>query len=317
MNHAVNYHGKTFGSAEGETVLDTLVREGQDVIFGCKAGVCQSCVMRCEEGDLPSTAQKGLNEAQKALNYFLPCQCHPQGPLKVAKLDQQRSIVTAKVKNKVWLNAQVIRLQLDTELEFRAGQFITLWNDHSIGRSYSISSLPSEGIVECHIKVIENGVFSQWVKDQLKAGQTLGIQGPYGLCFYQGKPEQQLLLAAIGTGLSPILGVLKDALANRHHGTIDVVIGAKQISGFYMLDTLRQLARHHPNINLHFVCQHEAQHPIVSGDIYHYISERFKDLKDRRIFLCGAASFVEKAKKLAFMNGAAISEIHADGFIAS
>lgn len=322
--NAITFDGKHFDVQEGETVLDALLREGQEASYSCKAGVCQSCLMVCEDGEIPAVAQKGLKDSQKALNYFLPCQCKPSADLSIASLDQAKLVVPGTIRSKSWLSEQVIKLQIETDLDFRAGQYITLWKgneqgQYELGRSYSIASLPEEGFIECHLKVIENGVFSQWVNNDLEVGQTLGVQGPMGLCFYQGNRDQPLLLAAIGTGLAPILGILKDALDQEHSGQIDLVFGAKTVPGLYLLETLEELENTYENVTMHCLVQEGSvdDERMIEGDMYAYIKNQFTDLKDREVYLCGAESFVKKLKKQVFLGGTAMSAIHSDSFIAS
>lgn len=313
----IHYSNQSFNMQDGESVLDTLLREGQEVSYSCQAGICQSCIMVCDDGDVPDHAQKGLKESQKELNYFLSCQCKPDGPMKVAAPDQDKLIVPGQVTKKAWLNDHVVQLRLKVDLGFKAGQFVNLWKDEHIGRSYSIASLPSEKEIECHIKVIENGAFSEWLKDEVKEGQTLGVQGPMGLCFYQGQTEKPLLLAAIGTGLAPILGILRDALSRQHAGQIDLVVGAKYLTGFYLVDELLRLEQTTSNLNLHLVCEHDVSDTVQQGNVYDTIKALDLDWKNLEAYICGAESFVKKLKKQVFLSGAAMSAIHADSFISS
>lgn len=317
---AISYQDQTFSMEPGETVLDALLRAKQDVSYSCQSGICQSCVMVCEEGDVPLVAQKGLKDSQKSMNYFLSCQCKPETPLKVASVDQKKLTIPGKVTSKEWLNDHVIGLRIAVDMDFHPGQYVTLWNEDNVGRSYSIASLPEEGFIECHIKVIENGAFSQWLKNEVQVGQTIGVQGPMGLCFYQGEGTEPMLLAAIGTGLAPIVGVLKDALKNGHSGDIHLVVGAKESTGFYKEAWLKEMAEWHSKLTLHWVCQQApegASHEgIMEGDIYDYVNTHFTSTKGYKTYLCGAESFVKKMKRQVFMNGAAMSDIYSDSFLA-
>ena len=50
---------------EGESVLTGLLRDGVDVPYGCKTGVCQSCMMKSEHSDVPRDAQKGYVKCRR------------------------------------------------------------------------------------------------------------------------------------------------------------------------------------------------------------------------------------------------------------
>ena len=63
--------------SDDESVLDGLLKNNINVNYGCKNGVCQSCMMQATDGTIPNQAQKGLTEMQIKQGYFLACQCHP------------------------------------------------------------------------------------------------------------------------------------------------------------------------------------------------------------------------------------------------
>ncbi|WP_297367587.1 2Fe-2S iron-sulfur cluster-binding protein [Acidocella sp.] len=93
----VSYLGNKISVREGETVLNALLRAGLDVAFSCKAGSCQTCLMRCVEGELPERTQRGLSDEVRAMGYFMPCRCKPVGDMVLApKNPADLSAVAAK-----------------------------------------------------------------------------------------------------------------------------------------------------------------------------------------------------------------------------
>lgn len=136
-----------------------------------------------------------------------------------------------------------------------------------------------------------------------------------GLCFYQGSGSERLILASIGTGFAPILGVLKDALSKGHSGNIDLLIGAKTLEGFYQKGLIDAILPSNEKIAVHWVCQEESANDVVQSDIYEYAKAHFSDLAGSQVFVCGAESFVRKLKRHAFMAGAGMGDIHADAFV--
>ena len=313
---AILFEGDPVKLLEGESVLDALLREGHDIPNGCRSGVCQSCLLSSDGGKDLSDAQKGLSEAQKQLNFFLGCQCQPTDAITVKRVAAGEGRVDASVIDKCWLNDAVISLTLKADLDFRAGQFVTLWNQQGTARSYSLANPPrDDGTLELHIKRYSDGVFSSWVADSLQVGDSLQIQGPMGECFYTGAADQPMLLGAIGTGLAPIWGVLQDALAQGHSGSIELLIGAKRYADFYLLDSIRELVDANDNVNLHLLCQEETSETVNGQDIYAYVKDQFADLKGYKVFLCGAESFIKKMRRQCFMAGAGMSDIAADVFL--
>jgi NAD(P)H-flavin reductase len=294
---------------EGESVLDGLLRSGHDVAHGCKSGICQSCLVALDEGKVPTASQKGLTEAQASLGYLLSCQCHPEEEIRIKRINAEEQRVPAEIIHKAWLNDQVIQLRLKADIDFKAGQYVTLWKDSSLARSYSLACLPADGYLELHIKVLKDGQFSQWLAQDAQIGDVISLQGPLGQCFYTAASEQSMLLAAIGTGLAPVLGILKDALSKNHTGEIHLVIGAKERQSFYLQDELHLLAETHSNLQVHHVAQDSGD------DIYQYCNALMPDMKGYKVYLCGAESFVKKLKKQCFLSGAGMSDIAADVFL--
>lgn len=314
----LKFRGKEYSPEPGESVLDTLLRSGLDMPHSCKAGLCQACVMKTEEGIVPDKSQNGLSAAQQSMGYFLACQCVPEQTISVASIDQTNLRVALKVKTIEPLSESVTRLCLEGSTAFRAGQYVTLWPTEAYGRSYSIASTPDEGVLEFHVKNIEGGRFSAWLRDEAKVGVTVEMQGPMGLCFYNAEADAKLVMTCIGTGLAPMIGILKDALAEGHSGDIRLVVGAKTEEGFYEESFLRELEQLHENLSVDFLVQEGDVGGLYQvADIYEYATNEIGELKGSQIYICGAESFVKKMKRTVFMAGANMQDIHSDSFLAS
>ena len=318
---SITFEGGYVQLFEGESLLEALLRQGHEIPNGCRSGVCQSCLLSSVDSVAITSAQSGLSGAQKQLNYFLSCQYKSCEPIAVERIDNQGNRVAGKVVEKQSLNERVIKLAIEVALDYKPGQYVTLWKDDSLARSYSLASQPnSDDIIELHIRKYPNGKFSNWVSDVLDVGDSIDVQGPLGQCIYTPCQEQPMLLTAIGTGLAPIWGVLQDALSQGHTAPIALVIGAKQQADFYYIAELCELEQQHENLSLHFVCQEniapEAEQPDgASNDIYQYCAKRFSSMKGYRVFVCGGQSFVGKMRKQCFMAGAKMKDISSDVFI--
>lgn len=318
--NAIVFEGQSLQLADGESLLDGLLREGHTIPNGCRSGVCQSCLLSSDDSDSIASAQAGLSAAQKQLNYFLSCQCIPKQPLTVRRVDAAANRVSGTVVSKDFLNSQVIQLCIQADIDYLPGQYVTLWKDDSLARSYSLASLPSDmGIIELHIRLYADGQFSSWVGQELEIGDGIDVQGPLGSCVYSPCADQPLLLAAMGTGFAPIWGIVRDALQQGHSAPIELVVGARDAEHFYLLDELQLLAQQHPNLSVHLLCENQLQGhhraAIEQADAYQYCASQFPSLKGYRIFVCGGQNFVTKLRKQCFMAGANMKDISADIFI--
>lgn len=311
----VHYNRQAVSLNDDESVLEGLIRHGISVNHGCRSGVCQSCMMVADHGDAPDNAQIGLTQNQKALNYFLSCICHPQKALTVSSLDSEALTHSARVEQKRWLNDRVMAIRLSSDITFKAGQYLTLWKDNRLGRSYSIASIEDEGFIELHIKHLSDGKLSPWICNTLAEGDKVNIQGPMGLCFYNANRAQPMLLASMSTGLAPIYGILKDALAQGHSAPIHVFVGSQDSSEFYLVQELLQLQDKHSNLQLTFIAKKSHGELALEVDFYRYLQSEFTDLSNYRVYVCGSASFVGKVTKISFLLGAAMGNISADRFL--
>lgn len=303
---------------EGESILDGVLREGHDLPFGCKSGICQSCIVKAVEGIPTPNAQKNLRESQKLQNYFLACSCVPDESLTFSRADLSGDIVKSKVIEKSLLNDSIFRLRIEKNIDYRPGQFVTLWRDDRVARSYSLASHPdTDTYLEFHIKRVPNGAFSDWAWHHLEAGQEIGIQGPLGDCVYNcDSKDQRLFLSGIGTGIAPLYGILHDALQKGHKGTIKLLLGARSANNFYYQKELEQLSKENTNIDVTYISQDQViDKKHIHGDIYEYSRSYIDDYKGLKVFLCGAESFVRKMKKQCFLAGTNMSDIHSDAFL--
>ena len=305
-----------------ETVLDALLKANIQIPYGCRQGVCQSCLMRSLDATPPVTAQAGLKDTLQKQNYFLACRCHPEQDMKVALPDQQGALIEAGVIKKQQLSPEIIRLilQYDAELTFFAGQFVNLQRFDGLMRSYSIANSPQyDKTLEFHIRRLPNGQFSNWVHDELEPGAKLTLTEAQGSCHYlPGRAEQPLLLIGTGSGLAPLYGIINDALAQGHTGDIHLYHGSRNLDGLYLINEMRELARRVGNFNYTACLSGEViATDYKQGRAHDLALTTTQNLKGWRVYLCGHPEMVNQTKRMAYLKGASLSDIYADAFLVS
>jgi NAD(P)H-flavin reductase/ferredoxin len=306
----------------GETVLDTLLRENINISYACKKGTCHSCLVRSADSAPPKLAQAGLKNTLTTQNYFLACQCYPEQDMHIRLPDQSEfyrmgTVVTNKLLNR---NTILLVIAFEDAFEFNAGQFVNLQRSDGLTRSYSIANIPElSNTLEFHIRRQPGGIFSTWLHDEVKAGDSIAVSEPRGHCFYiPERREQGILLVGTGTGLAPLAGILTDALANGHTGPIHLFHGSRELEDLYRIDEMRQLTEYHPNFH-YTPCLSGSEAPdgFAAGRVNDIVFTQIPDLKSWRVFLCGHPEMVNLMKKRAFLKGAAIADIYADAFFIS
>jgi len=315
----ITYKGENYTCEKDETVLACLLRHRVFVPNACQSGVCQSCMMKAVKGMPPQVAQTGLKDTLVAQHHFLACICKPEEDLEVTLYDASKDWVLAEVLEKTFLNESVVRLRLQPQrvLDYAAGQFINLkGKDGTTIRSYSLASLPSESYLELHIKRVPDGKVSNYLHDVVGVGDSLSMMGASGDCFYTNRDQEQpLLMIGVGTGLAPLYGVARDALAKGHTGSIDIYHGSLATAGLYYIDEMRALAGKHKQVSYTPCVLHgDAPKGGQKGDIQSIVKTDFPDLKSYRVYVCGDPQMVDGIKKQCFMSGASMSNIYSDPF---
>lgn len=312
----LTYAGAAYEAAPEETVLDTLLRNGVDVANSCRAGVCQSCMLRASKGSVPEAARKGLKQTLVEQGYFLSCACRPEGDLVLEPAGGLE--VAAAIESLERLSPTVIRAWLRTRepLGHRAGQYLTLRRPDGLARSYSIANLPDEETIELHVRRAPNGRMSGWLFDEARANDPVMVRGPAGDCFYTaGKPDQPLLLAGTGTGLAPLVGIARDALRQGHTGPIQLYHGALHPAGLYLQDELRRLAASSPHFHYHPTVLEGGGESMATGPLDQVVLAAHPKLGGWRGFVCGDPAIVNLLRRKLFLAGIASREIFADAFV--
>ncbi len=315
----LDYQGRQYRSRDSETVLQVFMRHGVTVPFSCGNGVCHVCLRRCESGDVPAVAQKGLRETLKQKSYFLACKCVPENDMKIVSPRDADLFNRAVIHKKELLAPDVCRLLLEpaTQLYYHAGQFINIRNENGEIRSYSLASVPHEDyFLEIHVKRVPDGIMTDWIFDELSENDEFEFQGPEGSCYYmQGERDQPLLLIGTGTGLSPLLGIARDALASGHSGPVHLYHGSANPNGLYLQDVLKGLAERYQNFHPVFCASGDTVLTgFREGRANEIAQTDITDLTGWRVYLCGHPDMVEAACQAALSSGAREQEIHVDPF---
>jgi NAD(P)H-flavin reductase len=312
---SVTYSGSSYTATPGEAVLDTLLRHGVSISNSCRAGACQSCLLRASGGDIPAPAQRGLKATLVEQGYFLSCAWVPDRDVTIEPATGIE--VTGTIASLERLTPTVLRarVQLPAPLAYRAGQYVTLRREDGLSRSYSLASQPADDLLELHVRLAPHGRMSGWLFNEARTGEGVMLRGPSGDCFYTTTAaEQPLLMIGTGTGLAPLVGIVRDALQQGHTGPIHLFHGSRTAEGLYLQDELRAITRAHANVHYDPVTPLDDQTSTANA-LARAVIARHPSLTGWRAFVCGNPAAVTLLKKKLFLAGVSSREIFSDAFL--
>lgn len=129
---------------------------------------------------------------------------------------------------------------------FMQGQYLTLrrsFDGEELRRSYSICSGRGDGTLRVAIKRVDGGAFSTWANEGLSRGDTVEAMPPMGKFHVDLDPssERHHLAFAAGSGITPVLSIIKTTLAEEPNSRVTLVYSNSQISGIMFREELDDL----------------------------------------------------------------------------
>ncbi|WP_420339894.1 1,2-phenylacetyl-CoA epoxidase subunit PaaE [Roseibium sp.] len=130
--------------------------------------------------------------------------------------------------------------------DFIQGQYLTFRRDfdgEELRRSYSICAGRDDGCLKVGIKRVEGGAFSTWANEDLKVGDRLDVMPPMGRFFTELEPEKakSYLGFAGGSGITPVLSIIKTVLAREPKSTFTLIYANRQTSSIMFREELEDL----------------------------------------------------------------------------
>ena len=204
----------------------------------------------------------------------------------------------------------IIPEDLQEAFLFQEGQNITIRKNikgEDIRRSYSVCNAPYERELKVAVKKTPGGLFSSFANDELKAGDVLDIMPPTGR-FNSKNAEGNYLAIAAGSGITPVISIIKHILNTQLHSSFTLIYGNKSRSSIIFFEEIEALKN---KFMQRFTCinilsRERTDVPINYGRINTDKLESLQLLLDFKLFndayICGpeemifaSAAFLEKA----------------------
>lgn len=202
---------------------------------------------------------------------------------------------------------------VDADFDYRPGQFLTLRipgaRCGSIARSYSLSSSPHvDRRPVVTVKRVADGYGSNWLCDNVEPGTELDVLGPTG-AFTPRSLDDDLVLFAAGSGITPIISIIKSVLA-AGSGTMLLVYANRDEDSVVFGAELSRLAAERPDrlVVVHWL---ESVQGLPTAPALHALARPFTD---REAFLCGPPPFMEAVRKALRELGFPRARLHLEWF---
>ncbi|MEP7058846.1 MAG: 1,2-phenylacetyl-CoA epoxidase subunit PaaE [Caldimonas sp.] len=212
------------------------------------------------------------------------------------------------------------------EFRFTHGQHLTLRQElqgieHR--RSYSICAGTADGELRVGVRKVPGGLFSTWINEQLKPGDTLQVMAPEGRFFVPLAPTEarHYLGIAGGSGITPILSIMKTVLGFEPLSRFTLIYANRRQRSTMFMEEIEDLKnRYLTRLVLHLVfSQEQMDVPLNSGrldraKLREFVGPLIEPESIDHAFVCGPHGFNDEAEAALLEAGVAAEHIHIERF---
>ncbi len=199
--------------------------------------------------------------------------------------------------------------RLKTDFSFKAGQYLTLKtiiNGNEVRRDYSICSSPRSEELIVAVKEVKDGTFSSYANTQLKDGDFLEVASPKGRFVFEpnDKKTKNIAAFAAGSGITPILSIIKCALEEEVYSKVILVYGNKTTTDTMFLNELLELRHQYKDrFTIQFVFSQTQEEDAIFGRIEKstvnfIVKNEHKHITIDAFYLCGPEAMIHTVKNV-------------------
>ena len=215
---------------------------------------------------------------------------------------------------------------LQNDFRFTQGQHLTLrtqLNSKEERRSYSICSGVDDGELRIGVRHVSGGVMSSWINRNLKSGDAIDVLPPEGRFFVpiDASQARHYLGIAGGSGITPILAIMKTVLAREPLSRFTLIYGNRHQSSTMFKEELEDLKnRYLTRLTLHTVfSQEHMDSPLYSGRLTQvklgeFLGALIQPQQLSHVFVCGPHGFNDEADAALLAAGVPAEHIHIERF---
>jgi benzoate/toluate 1,2-dioxygenase reductase subunit len=298
---------------EDQTVADASYRRRINIPLDCRDGACGTCKALCEAGEYDGGTyiEDALSADEAKDGYVLPCSMKPRSDLvlqiastsEVAKT--QAATYTSTIVGLDRISPTTVELTVEIpnrgDLAFLPGQYVNIavpgtGDVEPVTRSYSFSNAPHEEPLTFLIKLSPGGAMSDYLTERAAIGDELVFTGPNG-SFFLRETERPVLLLAGGTGLAPVMSMLRKMQADGSTRRAHLIYGVSSDDDLVKLTELDSLAAAIPNLTWDHCVSDPNSSAANKGYVITLIRPEHLYDGDVAIYLCGPPPMVESVRK--------------------
>jgi len=317
----------------GNPLLFSLMEEGIFIPSACGGkGTCAYCKVKVPEGGGPilPTETPYLTEEEQAKNVRLSCQVKVRNDLRIELPAELFLIKEFKVEVEhivdlsPFIKGVTLKILSPEEgISFKPGQYIQLeipkykLSKEPEYRAFSMSSSSQEShSVELFIGLVEKGVVSTYVHEFLEEGEELIMRGPFG-DFYFRDSERDILLIATGTGLAPIMSILRFIRSEQIQRKTTLFFGTRIREDLYCVEELREMEKQLPAFTFIPTLSRAAENSQWEGKrgrVTDLIEDLVPEGADYDVYICGNPDMVDSCMDRLLKKAIPEDQIYFDKF---
>ncbi len=317
-------------ASKNKSILEDALRAGIPYPHNCRSGECGECKTTLLQGQVDHDPYliSALPEADRDKGMVLACRARPTTDIKIAWEKEVTSDVCIPVKRykarvmhleQLAHNVTCVRLDVKgSQMAFVAGQYVSISFNRYPARSYSMANHPDITTLEFYIRHVPDGLVSSYVASDVKVGDKLNIEGPYGTSYLCHQHTGNIIAAAGGTGLAPMLSIIRKALDQQSDRIIQLYFGVQDEVDIYSENEIQELEEQFSNFSAKIILSAPTTDSQRStGFVHDVIDAEHSNFTNTKIYAAGPPIMIDSLTAMATAKGISTDDILSDPYTAN
>jgi len=326
----------SFECRSDEDVISAGLRQDVYLMASCREGGCATCKGFCAEGDyvMGKFSSQALPSEEEEAGEVLLCRCYPTTDIEVEvpytydriSFSPENLAFPAEIVELAQISSNVVKLQLrrtghNKQIKLASGQFFDLEIPNTTTtRSFSPANISNnQGEMEFLIRVLPDGKFSNYLKNDAQVGQLINVKGPCGIFGLKENGFTPRYFVAGGTGLAPILSMVRHMQSWDEPQKSVIYFGVNTEEEVFYADELKALTEQMKNLTVK-ICVWKASESWW-GEKGSVVDILRRDLQGMGVkpdlYLCGPPGMVDATFAVCAEVGIAKEQVYLEKFLPS